>query len=188
MRTTTQIHPTPWQLHSRPLDGLRIRPATPGDVVELAGLKRRVECATYAHLGTPEALNVRLHRRCTAWYVLTRIGEGDLVLVAEMRDQLVGTAAASLLPGPVLRLHSAYVEHSGYGAGRALTAARLEAADRLGVREVVADCLVGVPEAADRLTALGVVQSGRSVSTSFPGVDVSHWSGMVRTALERVIA
>lgn len=185
MRTATGIHPAPWQLYSRPLEGLRLRPATPGDVVELAALKRRVERATYGHLGTPEALNVRLHRRCTAWYLLTRIGEGDLVLVAEMRDRLVGMAAASLLPGPVLRLHSAYVEHAGYGAGRALTATRLEAAHRLGVGELVADCLVGVPEAAARLAALGLTETGRSVSPSFPGIDVSHWSGKVRTALER---
>ena len=186
MRATTPIHPTPWQMFSRPLDGLRLRPATPGDVVQLAALKRRVETATYGHLGTAEALAVRLHRRCTGWYLLTRIGEGDLVLVGEMRDQLIGMAAASIQHGPVLKLHSAYVEHAGYGAGKALTAARLEAADRLGVTDVVADSLAGVPEAAARLAALGMVEVGRSESPTFPGVDVSHWSGKVGTALERV--
>ena len=185
MRVTTQTHPTPWQLFSRPLDGLRLRPATPGDVVQLAALKRRVETAAYVHLGTPEALAVRLHRRCTGWYLLTRLGEGDLVLVAEMRDQLIGMAAASIQPGAVLKLHSAYVEHAGYGAGRALTAARLEAADRLGVTELAADCLVGATEAAARLASLGMIEIGRTESPTFPGVDVSHWSGMVGTALER---
>jgi hypothetical protein len=185
MRATTHVHPTPWQLFSRPLVGLRLRPATPGVVVELAALKRRVETATYGHLGAPEALAARLQQRCTAWYLLTRLGEGDLVLVAEMRDRLIGMAAAAIQPGPVLRLHSAYVEHAGYGAGRALTATRLEAAARLGVTELVADCLVGAPEAAARLARLGMIELGRTESPTFPGVDVSHWSGKVRTALER---
>jgi hypothetical protein len=183
MRATTVL--SPWDLHSRPHDGLRLRPAAFDDVVQLAALKRRVEAATYGHLGTPEALALRLHRRCTGWYLLTRIGEGDLVLVAETGDRLVGMAAASVQPGPGLKLHSAYVEHGGYGAGRALTASRLEAADRLGIEDLAADCLVGVPQAASRLAALGMAETGRSASSSFPGVDVSHWSGKVGTALRR---
>ena len=181
--TTTQVHPTPWQRYSRP--GLSLRPAVPTDVVALAGLKRRVESRCYAHLGTPAAMAVRLHRRCTAWYLLSRIGEGDLLLVAEAGGSLVGLGAASLLEGPTLRLHSAYVEHGGLGAGRALTAARLEAAERLGVEDVVADCFIGADAAADRLRRLGLVETGRGVSPTFPGVGVSHWAGLVHTALER---
>src|SRR5690349_21213324 len=103
MRTTV-TYPTPWQVHSR--DDLRLRPATTDDLVPLAALKRRVESRTYAHLGSPEALAIRLHRRCTAWYLLTRIGEGDLLLVAERAGELVGMAAATVQSSFEVRLHS----------------------------------------------------------------------------------
>lgn len=189
MRTVAT--PSPWQRYSRPEAGLRLRRATPSDVVELAALKRRVETRCYAHLGTAEALAVRLSARCTAWYLLTCLGEGDLVLVAEVGDELAGLAAATLEQPqdcPVLRLHSAYVERPGHGAGAALTAARLAAAAGLGIGRVTATALVGAPGAAARLVRLGLVEEGSPTPCpTFPGVALSHWVGSVHTALERAL-
>jgi GNAT superfamily N-acetyltransferase len=177
-------------------DGIWLRPATAFDVVELATLKRRVERRCYGHLGTPEALSVRLHRRCTAWYLLGRLSAGELLMVAEHEERLVGLGAArvdragepgSRMAGPRLHLHSTYVEWPGRGIGRALTRARLAAAERLGLRTVTADCLVGAEAAARRLRALGLVEVGeRTPSPTFPGVGLSHWAGNLHTALERV--
>lgn len=187
---TAAAHPTPWDFQSDESDSWRIRPATPFDVVELASLKRRVERSCYATLGTAEALAVRLHRRCTAWYLLGRIGEGELVLVAELEGVLVGLGAARLDRAdgrPRLHLHSTYVESRGRGIGRALTRARLEAADRLGLRDVTADCLVGATAAEQRLRDLGLTEAAaRTASPTFPGVNLSHWAGSLQTALERV--
>jgi hypothetical protein len=180
MRSTLVLSP--------PQAGLVLRRATPSDVGPLAALKRRVETRTYAHLGTPEALAVRLRERCSAWHLLTLLGEGDLVLVAEVGRELAGMAAAAVeerADGPALRLHSAYVERSGHGAGRALTAARLEAASGLGLERVVASCLVGVHRAQARVQALGMVPDGPATPcSSFPGATLSHWTGSVSTALE----
>lgn len=180
----------PWQRHSRSEEALLLRRARTDDIASLAAMKRRVESRAYAHLGTPEALAVRLGARCTAWHVLTLLGEGHLVLVAEVRGQLAGMAAAAVegqVDGPVLRLHSAYVELTGHGVGRALTAARLEVAAGLGIERVVASCLVGADRAADRLRAFGLVSSGPPTPCpTFPGVLLSHWTGSVVTALERV--
>jgi hypothetical protein len=190
MRTALAT-PTPWQRHSRPTDGLHLRPATPGDVVALAALKRAVEARCYASLGTPEALAVRLRERCSAWYLLTRLGEGDLVLLAELAGRPVGLAAASVTTGrrgPQLRLHSTYTNLPGYGVGRALTAARLEAGAALGLRTVVADTLVGADAAARRLESLGLVRTGRTrACPTFPGARLSHWTGDLHTARERVL-
>lgn len=192
---TAPVHPTPWEVPRQ--NGPRhageevlVRRATADDLVELAALKRRVERLCYGHLGTPEALSVRLHRRCTAWYLLGRLAAGELVLVAEHDGALLGLAAARVdrVDGqPRLHLHSTCVERAGQGVGRSLTLARLEAADRLGLRIVTADCLVGAEPAARRLRGLGLVEVGeRSSSPTFPGVGLSHWAGSVQTALERV--
>lgn len=190
---TAPVHPTPWALASRPSDGLVVRRAAVDDVVELAALKRRVETRCYADLGSPEALAVRLHRRCTAWYLLTRIGEGDLLLVAEAEGRLAGLGAARIdrRPGgrPVLHLHGTYVEANGLGFGKALTRARLEAADRLGLTVVTADCLVPRHRterrpAERRLAGLGLAELGPATdSPTFPGALVSHWAGTVSEVL-----
>lgn len=190
---TAPVHPTPWALASRPSEGLVLRRATVDDVVELAALKRRVERRCYADLGSEEALTVRLHRRCTAWYLLTRIGEGDLVLVAEADGRVAGLGGARVerRPGgrPVLHLHGTYVEATGLGVGKALTRARLEAADRLGLTVVTADCLVPrgrpAPRPAElRLAAMGMAEvSPPTDSPTFPGVLVSHWAGAVADVL-----
>jgi hypothetical protein len=169
---------------------LRIRRATADDVIGLAALKRRVERRCYAHLGTPEALAVRLHRRCTAWYLLGRISAGDLVLLAEDELGLLGLGAARIdqLPtGPVLHLHSSYADQAGQGVGRALTLARLRTAAALDVRTVTADCFVGATESARRLHRLGLREVGvRTPSPTYPGVTLSHWAGSLHTAQERV--
>jgi hypothetical protein len=195
---TAPVHPTPWDLpwdlpwgpHSRAGDSLRIRRASPEDLIELAALKRRVERACYAHLGTPEALAIRLHRRGTAWFLLGRIAAGELLLVAEHEDTLVGLGAARIDRAggePRLHLHSTYVERRGLGAGRAITRSRLEAADRLGLRTVTADCLVGATSSEERLHELGLVEvAARTQSPTFPRVGVSHWAGSLQTALDRV--
>lgn len=181
------VQPTAWSvLEGDPL----LRRATPDDVVELAALKRRVERRCYAHLGTPQALAIRLHRRCTAWHLLTRIAEGDLLLVAEEDGELIGLGAARVdrhLRGPSLHLHSAYVERPGLGVGRALTRARLRAAADLGIGEVTADLLVGAYGTERRLQSLGMEEVGeRTCSPTFPGVLLSHWTGSLHTALERL--
>lgn len=177
----------PWLRHSRPDAGLLLRPATTSDVGELAALKRRVETRCYAHLGSPEALAVRLRERCTAWHLLTLMGEGHLVLVAELHREVVGLAAARVEhqnEAPALRLHSAYVERPGYGAGQALTAARLDAAANLGIEQVVASSLVGAHSAGKRLRRLGLVPDGPSTPCpTFPGVGLAHWRGSLGTAL-----
>ena len=188
------VHPTPWALASRP--DLTVRRAAVDDVVALAALKRRVERRCYADLGNEEALRVRLHRRGTAWHLLTRLGEGDLVLLAEVNGVLAGLGAARVdrRPSgePVLHLHSTYVEVIGAGVGAALTRARLDAADRLGVRDVTADCLVprrrdGLRPAELRLARLGLVEVGVPTdSPTFPGAQVSHWRGRVQEALHRL--
>ena len=171
---------------------LLLRPATTDDVVALAALKRRVERRCYAHLGTAEALSVRLHRRCTAWYLLGRLSAGDLVLVAEQEGTLVGLGCARVehgAQGPSLHLHSAYVERPGQGIGTALTLARLQAARALGVRTVTAHCLVGVVTAERRLRALGLVETqARTDSLTFPGVGMSHWAGRLHTAWQHCTA
>lgn len=181
---------TPWQRHSRPEAGLVLRPAASGDLAPLAALKRRVETRAYSHLGTPEALAERLRLRCTAWHLLTLIGEGHLVLVAEVDGTPAGLAAAGVdrhSGDGALRLHSAYVEQPGRGVGRALTAARLEAGARQGLSRVVAGALVGAHQAEERLRCLGLVETGpRTPCPTFPGVLLSHWAGSVDTALERV--
>ncbi|MCW2501048.1 MAG: hypothetical protein JWN87_2724 [Frankiales bacterium] len=185
---TAPVHPTPWDPRSRQADGLRIRPATPDDVVELAALKRRVERQCYAHLGTAEALSVRLHRRCTGWYLLGRLAAGELVLTAEHDGRPVGLGVARVdrVGGrPQLHLHSTYVERRGLRAGKALTVSRLEAADRLGLQVVTADCFVGATAAAARLRALGLEEVSRTASPTFPGVGLSHWAGSLHTALDR---
>jgi hypothetical protein len=173
-----------------PTAGPQIRRAVPDDVVELAALKRRVERRCYAHLGTPEALAIRLHRRCTAWYLLGRISAGDLVLVAQDEGGLLGLGAARVdrrPAGPVLHLHSTYVDQSGHGAGRALTQARLRAGHALGIVTITADCLVGVPEAARRLRLMGLVEvAERTASPTYPGVTLSHWAGSLHTAIKSV--
>jgi hypothetical protein len=173
-----------------PTCDLRIRQATADDVVELAALKRRIERRCYAHLGTPEALSIRLHRRCTAWYLLSRISAGDLVLVAEDELGLLGLGAARLdrpRIGPVLHLHSTYTDQPGQGVGHALTRARLSAAGALGVRTVTADCFVGCPEAVRRMDRMGLVEVGeRTASPTYPGAALSHWTGSLQTALTRV--
>lgn len=188
---TAPVLPTTWEtVPGEPL----LRRATPDDVVALAALKRRVERRTYAHLGTEEALSVRLHRRCTAWHLLGRIAAGDLVLVAELEGELVGLGAASVVRGegaPRLHLHSACVEQPGRGIGRALTRSRLEAGAGLGLTKVTADCLVpwqpGLTASELRLARLGLRESGpRSASPTFPGAGLSHWSGSVHTALTRL--
>ncbi|MCW2599079.1 MAG: hypothetical protein JWM02_908 [Frankiales bacterium] len=192
---TAPVQPTPWVLPTQERRvlgdaGLHIRRATPEDVVELAALKRRVERLCYGHLGTAEALSVRLHRRCTAWYLLSRIAAGELLLVAEQGNTLVGLGCARVDrvdDVPQLRLHSTYVERTRHGAGRALTSARLQAADQLGLRVVTAACLVGAEAAARRLRGLGMMEVGqRTSSPTFPGVGLSHWLGSVQTALEIV--
>lgn len=185
MPAPSQLLACPSQQHLPAVAGVRLRVATHDDLDALAGLKRRVETATYGHLATPAALAVRHHRRCTAWFLRTLLAKGDLLLVAEQDQGLVGMAAAAFRPGPLLRLHSAYVETPGLGLGRLLTTSRLEEAHRRGIDAVSADSFVGVPAAAARLAALGMVQTGRSPSPTFPGVDVLHWSGKVEVALER---
>jgi len=179
---------TPWQRHSRPEDDLLIRPAAMADAGILAALKRRVETRCYAHLGTPEALAVRLRERCSAWHLLTLMGEGHLVLVAELHGEPIGLAAARLErrdDAPVLRLHSAYVDRPGYGAGQALTAARLQAASDLGIERVVASSLVGAHSAGKRLRRLGLVPDGPiTPCPTFPGVGLAHWRGSVTAALQ----
>jgi hypothetical protein len=163
---------------------LTLRRADPADVVALAALKRRVETRCYAHLSDGPSLAFRLQERCSAWYLLSRLGEGDLILVAELAGQLIGLAAAAVEPGPAVRLHSTYVEVHGYGAGRALTLARLGAAAELGIETVVADCLLGAAAAATRLAGLGMHDTGIVVPCpSFPGVRQSRWIGSVRDAL-----
>ncbi|MGB8650231.1 MAG: hypothetical protein WCD35_06180 [Mycobacteriales bacterium] len=183
---TAPVRPTPWELHT---PGLRVRQARAEDLADLAALKRRVERLCYAHLGSAEALAVRLHRRCTAWYLLTCLGAGDLLLVAELEGVPIGLGAARVTGDAgqaSLHLHSTYVERPGVGAGRALTVARLEAANRLGLRTVTADCLLGAARAAHRLAALGLEDTGRrSASPTFPGVALSHWAGSLHTALDR---
>jgi RimJ/RimL family protein N-acetyltransferase len=164
-----------------------VRRATAEDVVALAALKRRVERLAYAHLGTAESLSVRLHRRCTAWYLLGRLAEGELLLVNEEDDVLLGMAAARVdrtMTGPTLHLHSAAVAHPGRGLGSALTRARLEAAAALGIRRVTADCMIGAHGATERMQRMGLSQVGQTRSSNtFPGVRLSHWSGSVHTAL-----
>jgi L-amino acid N-acyltransferase YncA len=186
---TSPARPVEWSI-PLPTCDLRIRRATVDDVVELAALKRRVERRCYAHLGTPEALAIRLHRRCTAWYLLGRISAGDLVLVAEDELGLLGLGAAQIdrrAAGPVLHLHSTYVDQPGQGVGRALTRARLSAAHALGVRTVTADCFVGGPESARRMHLLGLVEVGeRTASPTYPGAALSHWAGSLQTALDRI--
>jgi L-amino acid N-acyltransferase YncA len=186
---TSPALPLDWSTPLPPCDR-RIRRATADDVVELAALKRRVERRCYAHLGTPEALAVRLHRRCTAWYLLGRISAGDLVLVAEDELGLLGLGAAQIerrLGKPVLHLHSTYVDQPGQGVGAALTRARLSAANALGVRTVTADCFVGAAEPARRVRMLGLVEMGqRTASPTYPGAALSHWAGSLQTALDRV--
>ena len=173
-----------------PTGDRRIRRATAADVVELAALKRRVERRCYAHLGTPEALAIRLHRRCTAWYLLGRISAGDLVLVAEDELGLLGLGAARIHrppSGPVLHLHSAYADQPGHGVGRALTLARLSAAHVLGMRTVTADCFVGATEPTRRMHMLGLVEVGeRTASPTYPGAALSHWAGSLQTAMDSV--
>lgn len=180
---------TPWVRHSRPDEGLVLRPARMADAGSLAALKRRVETRCYAHLGTPEALAVRLRERCSAWHLLTLMGEGHLVLVAELHGEPIGLAAARAEQhdeGPALRLHSAYVDRPGHGAGQALTAARLRAAADLGIETVVASSLVGAHSAGKRLRQLGLVPDGPTTSCpTFPGVGLAHWRGDVLTALGR---
>ena len=156
------------------------------DVVELAALKRRVERVAYAHLGTAEALSVRLHRRGTAWWLMGRIAAGDAVLLATRGDQLLGLGAARLDEHSI-HLHSTYVEAQRQGVGSALTAARLDIATAWGLRVLTADCFVGATGAQTRLAALGLRDTGRrSASHTFPGVGLSHWVGSVHTARERL--
>jgi L-amino acid N-acyltransferase YncA len=135
-------------------------------------------------------LAIRLHRRCTAWYLLGRISAGDLVLVAEDELGLLGLGAARLdrkPGGPVLHLHSTYTDQPGQGVGRALTRARLAAADALGVRTVSADCFVGAAEPTRRMHMLGLVEVGeRTASPTYPGAALSHWAGSLHTAMDRV--
>jgi len=179
--------PLPWELFSHPSPGLRLRPATPQDVAALADLRLRVEARTYAHLGPSWALARRLLLRCSPAHLRDLLDRGDLLLMAELGRTPLGLAAAQLSLGGDLRLHSTYVEGSGHGIGRALTAARLEAARRLGIERVVADCFVGVPRAEARLRHLGMVEHGpRTASPTFPGAALSHWAGDVHTALDRV--
>lgn len=188
---TAPAQPVAWTF-PLPSDDLRIRRATEHDAVELAALKRRVERRCYAHLGTPEALAIRLHRRCTAWYLLSRISAGDLVLVAQDELGLLGMAAARIdcSPlGPRLHLHSTYVEQPGHGVGRALTRARLGAAVALGVRDVTADCFVGAHEPARRLRLLGLSEVGHpTASVTYPGTSLSHWVGSLHTGVGRVFS
>jgi hypothetical protein len=176
--------------HALPDEPL-LRQAAPGDLVELAALKRRVERRCYAHLGTAEALSVRLHRRGTAWYLLGLLAAGDLVLLAEHDGALVGLGAARVERRdgvPQLHLHAAAVDRSGLGAGRALTRARLRAGADLGLAVVTADCLVGAFRAEARLRRLGLTEVGeRTASPTFPGAGLSHWAGSLHTAMERVI-
>ncbi|MGZ6826839.1 MAG: GNAT family N-acetyltransferase [Mycobacteriales bacterium] len=188
---TAPVLPPPW--FPDPGEPL-LRRATPDDVVALAALKRRVERRTHAHLGSEQALSVRLHRRCTAWYLLSRLAAGELLLVAEQDGELLGLGAARVERGtgaPALHLHSACVERRGLGLGRALTRARLEAGAGLGLQVVTADCLVGPSEeltpAELRLARLGLREtSPRTPSPTFPGAGLSHWSGSLHTALTRL--
>lgn len=182
---TSPVRPTPWALRSQASDGLTVRRAGADDVVPLAVLKRRLERASYGHLASHEALSVRLHRRATAWWLLGRIAEGDLVLVALRHGELVGLGAARVDSGPGsprVHLHSLYAEERG--VLDALTGALLDAADRLGLRTVTADCFVGDLAGAQRMRRLRLAEvEPPSESPTFPGVGLSHWAGSLQTAL-----
>lgn len=189
--TTRPVGPT-WVRFSRPAEGLVLRPARPTDALPLAALKRRVETASYAHLGSPEAFAVRLRERCSAWHLLSLLGEGHLLLTAALHGDLAGLAAARVEVDeqrlPALRLHSAYVERPGLGVGRALTAARLLAGAELGLERVVASSLVGARSAGRRLRNLGLRPAGPSTPcATYPGVGLAHWEGDLATALARAL-
>lgn len=170
---------------------VRVRLATADDLVELAALKRRVEQRCYGHLASQQALAVRLHRRGTAWWLLGRLAEGDLLLLASVDGRLAGLGAARFDgdgEGPHrVHLHSSYVDQEGHGAGRALLAARLRIAAARGVGTVTADAFVGYLPEELRLRRLGLRPvAPPTASTTFPGVGLSHWAGSVQTALERL--
>lgn len=159
---------------------LTVREVLAEDLAPVAALKRRVERRDYAGLASPDALAVRLHRRGTAWWLLGRLAAGDLLLLAEVDGLVVGLGAARW-DGDAVHLHSGCVE--GYGAGRALLSARLEAARGLGLTRVTANAFVG-SAAEGRLGLLGMERRGPDTpSLTFPGVPLSHWSGTVHTAL-----
>jgi L-amino acid N-acyltransferase YncA len=175
---------------------LLVRRAIADDLVELAALKRRIERCCYAHLASEAALAIRLHRRATAWWLVGRLAAGDLLLLAQVGGRTVGLGAARLDRdpdgAPRVHLHSGYVdgevEEDGYGAGRALLTARLQAAEALGAATVTADAFVGATaatESAHRLRRLGMAQiAAPTESATFPGVPLSHWAGSVHTALD----
>lgn len=173
---------------------LLVRRAVADDLVELAALKRRIERRCYGHLASEQALAIRLHRRATAWWLVGRLAAGDLLLLAQVGGRTVGLGAARLDHcsdgAPRVHLHSGYVEEDGYEAEHALLAARLEAAEALGVVTVTADAFVGATtatETADRLRQLGMAEvSAPTESPTFPGAALSHWAGSVHTALDRL--
>jgi len=188
---STAIRPAPWSVPFTHDTRLQVRRATAEDLVELAALKRRVERRCYAHLATEEALGIRLHRRSTAWWLLGRLAAGDLVLLAQLDGVTVGLAAArlddDLRSAPRVHLHSAYVEKEGHGAGTALLAARLEAADALGVTTITTDAFVGCLAVESRMRRIGMSRiTEPTESPTFPGVPLSHWAGSVHTALVRL--
>lgn len=169
---------------------VRVRTAGPDDLAALAALMRRVERAVHAGSSRPEALEVHLHRRCTAWYLLGRLGAGDRLFVAEADGRPLGMTAVQLVAGPRggrLHLHGTTVESAREAVQRPLLRAALRVGDRPGLRVLTADCLAGDRPAQDRLRQLGLQPVGSPTpSTTLPGDLVVHWRGSWREAVGHV--
>lgn len=133
-----QTAQTPSPIHAdeagKTPDGLLIRAAAPGDAEALAAItnlpKYRSGTLRLPY-ETPEEWRKRIAGK----------DAGDLLLVAELDDAVVGSAGLHRLTGR--RAHAAMIgmgvhdDFHGRGIGRALLAALIEAADRwLGVRRL----------------------------------------------------
>ena len=173
---------------------LRVRRAGPEDVAALAVLMRRVERSQHAHLSRPAALEVHLHRRCTAWYLLGRLGAGDQLFMAERGGRAVGMTAAQITAGPRharLHLHSTTVDRldvlpEAEEVHAALVHSALRVGDRAGAQLVSADCLQDDESMQGRLRHLGLQPVGSPApSTTLPGARVVHWRGRLDEALRR---
>ncbi len=142
------------------VDGLIVRLADPGELAQIAQLKRTVELETYAGLGTRPELEARIGTRCTAEFLARCRPPGDALFDATREAELIGMGAVRLRRetsgsdasggggGTVAHLHSLYCRLRRLGVGRAVTEARLAWARANGATSVTADCFVGKDAAA----------------------------------------
>jgi hypothetical protein len=171
-----------WQVQrdmAQRAEGLYLRVASLADAAALAAIKREVEDATYASLGTAEEHAQGLAEFCSPEYLRGLIAdEQTTVLMAEFLGEPVALCAITRDPDGPPKLHAVYSRLRGRQVGLHLvsSAAKLIVAERH--EEIRCEIFEGNMGARKYFEALGFREAGSRPSDTYHSQQLVQYEAM----------